>query len=102
MSFPSTRLRRLRRTPALRGLVRETSLSPADLIQPLFVTAGTDLREPVESMPGVNRFSITALVEEAGVHGMMHRQFAEPVMDGDTIAGSTWSAPWPGDPWAWR
>ena len=66
MSFPSTRLRRLRRTPALRGLVRETALSPADLIQPLFVTAGTDLREPVEAMPGVNRFSITALVEEAG------------------------------------
>ena len=66
MSFPSTRLRRLRRTPALRGLVRETALSPADLIQPLFVTAGTDLREPVESMPGVNRFSIQALVEEAG------------------------------------
>jgi porphobilinogen synthase len=66
MSFPSTRLRRLRRTPALRGLVRETSLSPADLIQPLFVTAGTDLREPVESMPGVSRFSIAALVEEAG------------------------------------
>ena len=66
MSFPSTRLRRLRRTPALRGLVRETSLSPANLIQPLFVTAGTDLREPVESMPGVSRFSIAALVEEAG------------------------------------
>ncbi len=66
MSFPSTRLRRLRRTPALRGLVRETALSPADLIQPLFVTAGTDLREPVESMPGINRFSIAALVEEAG------------------------------------
>lgn len=66
MSFPSTRLRRLRRTPALRGLVRETSLSPADLIQPLFVTTGSDLREPVESMPGVSRFSIAALVEEAG------------------------------------
>ena len=66
MSFPGTRLRRLRRTPALRGLVRETALSPDDLIQPLFVTAGTDLREPVESMPGVNRFSIAALVEEAG------------------------------------
>ncbi|MCB0863413.1 MAG: porphobilinogen synthase [Solirubrobacterales bacterium] len=66
MSFPSTRLRRLRRSPALRGLVRETSLGPADLIQPLFVTAGTDLREPVESMPGVNRFSIAALLEEAG------------------------------------
>jgi len=66
MSFPSTRLRRLRRTPALRGLVRETELSPADLIQPLFVTAGTDLRQPIEAMPGVNRFSIAALVEEAG------------------------------------
>ena len=66
MSFPSTRLRRLRRTPALRGLVRETALTPDDLIQPLFVTAGTDLREPVEAMPGVNRFSIAALVEEAG------------------------------------
>ncbi|MBN8866126.1 MAG: porphobilinogen synthase [Solirubrobacterales bacterium] len=69
MSFPSTRLRRLRRTPALRGLVRETSLSAADLIQPLFVTAGTDLREPVGSMPGVNRFSIAELVEEAGEIG---------------------------------
>jgi len=62
-------MRRLRRTPALRGLVRETSLSASDLIQPLFVTAGTDLREPVESMPGVNRFSIQALVEEAGEIG---------------------------------
>lgn len=69
MSFPSTRLRRLRRTPALRGLVRETTLSPADLIQPLFVTAGTDLREPVKAMPGVSRFSIQALVEEAGEIG---------------------------------
>lgn len=59
-------MRRLRRTPALRGLVRETSLSPDDLIQPLFVTAGTDLREPVEAMPGISRFSIKALVEEAG------------------------------------
>ena len=66
MSFPSTRLRRLRRTPALRGLVRETSLSPTDLIQPLFATAGTDLRDPIEGMPGINRFSIAALVEEAG------------------------------------
>lgn len=66
MSFPATRLRRFRRTPALRGLVRETSLGPADLIQPLFVTAGTDLREPVGTMPGVSRFSIAALVEEAG------------------------------------
>jgi len=66
MSFPGTRLRRLRRTPALRGLVRETALSAAELTQPFFVTAGTGLREPVESMPGISRFSIAALVEEAG------------------------------------
>jgi porphobilinogen synthase len=66
VSFPATRLRRLRRTPALRGLVRETGLSPADLIQPLFVTAGSGVREAIGPMPGISRFSIAELVEEAG------------------------------------
>jgi porphobilinogen synthase len=66
MPFPATRLRRLRRTDALRGLVRETELSPAHLIQPLFVVAGGESREPVSSMPGIERFSISGLVEEAG------------------------------------
>ncbi|MGC1164519.1 MAG: porphobilinogen synthase [Solirubrobacterales bacterium] len=66
MPFPSTRLRRLRRTDALRGLVRETELSPRHLIQPLFVVAGEGVREEVESMPGIERFSISGLVEEAG------------------------------------
>jgi len=66
MTFPATRLRRLRRTPALRGLVRETHLSPDHLIQPLFVTAGTGVREEIEAMPGISRFSISELVEEAG------------------------------------
>jgi porphobilinogen synthase len=66
MPFPATRLRRLRRTETLRGLVRETELSPAHLIQPMFVVAGADVREPVESMPGIERFSISGLVEEAG------------------------------------
>ncbi|HYJ22520.1 MAG TPA: porphobilinogen synthase [Solirubrobacterales bacterium] len=65
MPFPSTRLRRLRRTDTLRGLVRETELSPAHLIQPLFVVAGENVREEVESMPGIERFSISGLVEEA-------------------------------------
>jgi porphobilinogen synthase len=65
MSFPSTRLRRLRRTEALRGLVRETELSPRHLIQPLFVVAGSDGREEVASMPGVERFSISELLAEA-------------------------------------
>jgi porphobilinogen synthase len=66
MAFPSTRLRRLRRTETLRGFVRETELSARDLIQPLFAVAGEDIREPVESMPGIERFSISGLVEEAG------------------------------------
>jgi porphobilinogen synthase len=66
MSFPATRLRRLRRTANLRGLVRETELSPAHLVQPLFVTAGESVREEIPSMPGVERLSISELVEEAG------------------------------------
>ena len=65
MPFPATRLRRLRRTEALRGLVRETELSPRHLIQPLFVVAGSDGREEVASMPGVERFSISELLAEA-------------------------------------
>ena len=66
MSFPSTRLRRLRRTEALRGLIRETSLGPADLIQPMFVVPGSGIREPVASLPGIERLSIAELVEQAG------------------------------------
>jgi porphobilinogen synthase len=56
----------MRNSETLRGLVRETELSPAHLIQPLFVVAGEGIREEVESMPGVERFSISGLVEEAG------------------------------------
>ncbi len=58
-------MRRMRRTQVLRGLIRETELSPRHLIQPLFVVAGEGMREPVESMPGIERFSITELVAEA-------------------------------------
>ncbi len=50
----------------MRGLVRETSLSAADLIQPMFVTTGAGLREPVGALPGISRYSIAELVEEAG------------------------------------
>jgi porphobilinogen synthase len=66
MPFPTTRMRRMRRNETLRGLVRETELSAADLIQPVFVIAGEGIREEVASMPGVERFSISNLVEEAG------------------------------------
>jgi porphobilinogen synthase len=66
MPFPATRMRRLRRTESFRGLVRETELSPAHLIQPAFVVAGEGIREEIPSMPGIERFSISGLVEEAG------------------------------------
>jgi porphobilinogen synthase len=64
VSFPATRLRRLRRTRALRELVRETDLSPRHLVQPLFVVAGEGVREEVPSMPGIERLSISELVAE--------------------------------------
>lgn len=66
MSFPTTRLRRLRKTPALRRMVRETTLSPDDLIYPLFVVHGADVRRPVRSMPGVCQLSVDQAVVEAG------------------------------------
>ena len=56
----------MRRTDTLRGLVRETHLGPEHLIQPVFVVAGEGVREEVPSMPGIERFSINNLVEEAG------------------------------------
>jgi porphobilinogen synthase len=65
MPFPRTRLRRLRRTPSLRGLVRETSLVASDLVLPLFVTHRAGVQEPIESMPGVLRHSIDHAVAEA-------------------------------------
>ena len=64
--FPTTRLRRLRRTPVLRDLVRETRLEPSDLVLPLFVEAGLEERAPISAMPGVERLSISRAVEEAG------------------------------------
>ncbi len=66
MAFPQTRLRRLRRTGALRDLVRETELSARDLVYPMFVVAGVEGREPIASMPGIDRLSISQAVEEAG------------------------------------
>ncbi len=64
--FPRRRPRRLRRDDFSRRLVRETRLAPDDLIWPVFVLEGEGRREPVPSMPGVERLSIDQLVEEAG------------------------------------
>jgi porphobilinogen synthase len=56
----------LRATRALRGLVRETRLDPGDFVYPMFVAHGSDRREPIASMPGVDRLSIAHAVDEAG------------------------------------
>jgi porphobilinogen synthase len=66
MSFPQTRLRRLRTNQALRGLVRETRLTPAEFIYPMFVAHGVDRREPIPAMPGIDHLSIAHAVREAG------------------------------------
>src|SRR5580704_11240580 len=65
MSFPQTRMRRLRRSEPLRALVRETVLEPGDLIYPLFVCPGEGVRREVASMPGVFNLSVDEAVTEA-------------------------------------
>ncbi len=66
MPFPIQRLRRLRQHESLRRMVRETALSPADFIYPVFVVEGRDRREEIASMPGQHRLSIDLLIKEAG------------------------------------
>ena len=65
MSYPTHRPRRLRRNEALRSLVRETRLTTASLIYPMFVCPGTKVRQEVSSMPGVYQQSVDQIVEEA-------------------------------------
>ena len=77
MAFPTHRLRRLRGTPALRSLVRETLLTPGDFCYPVFACPGEGVRIPIESMPGICNFSIDCLVDECrqaaalGIGGVM-------------------------------
>jgi len=86
MAFPQTRMRRLRSSASLRGLVRETELRAGQLVLPLFVTDGdpthpggneSPTREPIATLPGVERLSISALIDEAhaaaalGIAGVM-------------------------------
>jgi porphobilinogen synthase len=65
MNFPATRLRRLRRTEAMRSLVRETHLHPGALIYPLFICPGEGVRKEISSMPGCFNLSIDEAVKEA-------------------------------------
>src|SRR5947207_2107774 len=64
--YPATRLRRLRQHPVLRDLVRETSLTPSDLILPMFVKPGTNVKKEIASMPGNYQLSVDRLVDEVG------------------------------------
>jgi porphobilinogen synthase len=65
MAFPKTRMRRLRATAGLRGLVRETHLQPGQLVLPMFVAETLAGSEPIATMPGVDRLSIAAAVQQA-------------------------------------
>jgi porphobilinogen synthase len=77
MNFPATRLRRLRRTEAMRSLVRETHLRPKSFIYPLFICPGEGVRKEISSMPGVFNLSIDEAMKEAetcaalGIGGLM-------------------------------
>jgi porphobilinogen synthase len=66
MSFPATRLRRIRQQPILRNLVRETTLSVQDFILPMFVRPGRGIRNEITSMPGNFQLSVDRLIEEVG------------------------------------
>jgi porphobilinogen synthase len=94
MNFPVTRLRRLRRTEAMRSLVRETHLNPGALIYPLFLCPGEGVRKPISSMPGVFNLSIDEAIKEAeecaslGIGGLL--LFGLPAVK-DEVASGAWS-----------
>ena len=79
-SFPSYRPRRLRRTEALRQLVRETTLEPSQLVLPVFVRSGTGVRQPVASMPGCAQTSVDEMLNlDVGSVVELDRLVAEPL-----------------------
>jgi porphobilinogen synthase len=92
MNFPVTRLRRLRRTEAMRSLVRETHLHPGALIHPLFICPGENVRKEIGSMPGVFNLSIDEAVKEAetcaalGIGGLL--LFGLPAEKDDQASGA--------------
>jgi porphobilinogen synthase len=77
VSFPEVRMRRLRRSEGLRRLVRETRVTPADLVQPLFIVSGTGVDRPIASLPGQRHISadvaasLAAEAQARGVGGML-------------------------------
>jgi porphobilinogen synthase len=94
MNFPVTRLRRLRRTEAMRSLVRETHLHPGALIYPLFICPGKGIRREIGSMPGVFNLSIDEAAKEAetcaalGIGGLLLFGLPE---EKDELASGAWA-----------
>ena len=94
MNFPVTRMRRLRRTEAMRSLVRETHLHPGALIYPLFICPGEGVRKEIGSMPGVYNLSVDEAMKEAeacaslGIGGLL--LFGLPV-EKDGQASGAWA-----------
>ena len=92
MNFPAIRLRRLRRTEALRSLVRETRLAPGTLIYPLFLCPGEGVRREISSMPGVFNLSVDEASKEAeicaalGIGGLL--LFGLPAQKDDQATGA--------------
>ncbi len=89
---PMARFRRLRRTPALRALAQENTLSAGDLIWPVFVRDGYGVTEPIASMPGVNRLSVDLVVEAAqeaaslGIPAICLFPYTDPALKTDDCA----------------
>src|SRR5580765_4211983 len=67
MAFPTHRLRRLRKTSAMRNLFQETRLHPSDFVLPLFVDESLKTSKPIDSMPGVQRHSLSSMLREAEI-----------------------------------
>ncbi|MGH9362509.1 MAG: porphobilinogen synthase [Thermoanaerobaculia bacterium] len=94
MGFPEVRLRRLRQTPALRALVRETRVAVDDLVLPLFVCPGEGVARPIPSMPGVCQQSVDRLVEtcaEARAEGIRAVLLFGLPESKDAVGSAAWS-----------
>ncbi len=95
MRYPTNRLRRLRINPAMRSLVRENSLSPSDLVLPLFAVEGTGVRREIPSIPGNFHLSVDEIVDEAktirdlGVRGVIVFGVPDSKDDSGKLAYST-------------
>ncbi len=94
MSFPNTRLRRLRKNDSIRRMVRETHLCLSDFIYPIFIKPGTHVKNPIQTMPGIYQFSTDTVIDEIdeiyelGIHSVL--LFGIPVKK-DSVGSEAWS-----------